>query len=484
MRRGQKQTPSEGLVVPSQSISTQTTSSLTTLDLSTHHLFSRLVRVLFSWIFFQNIVKEVHHSNKKGMSYTPMKVTCFVCAGGSGMARKRRFEPTPPANYPSHSAPAPTDGSTQATNQSVSPPHPESENDAESTLAINNAANKSKKKSMKYWTVDVRDAGGVVKEVRLRRQDVFSLTAGKKILMEWSEEWQPVGEAAGLLGSFLGAVGANFKLFPIDKERWPDVPSQTKEMVWKNTIKEKFDVDGDIQKEYILGKIGKRWRDNRKTAFDRCYDPSLSWEVNLARCLNGIEKHEWAAFLTYRLKPENQEKAAKNAANRAKQTIPHTLGTMTYARFKHLLESDDGRKYTRGDIYGISHKRSDGTFINAEAQKKSEELETHRQGNSSLNDDAYIAVFGKEHPGHVRGMGFGVVPSKYLGRSSRTQALTSGGNDVRQELDASNAKIRALEEQVATLTQQFALYSRGSQVSDMDAPTRGRPSSTSHETQD
>jgi hypothetical protein len=94
-----------------------------------------------------------------------------------------------------------------------------------------------------------------------------------------------------------------------------------------------------------------------------------------------------------------------------------------------------------------------------------EELETHRQENSSVSDDAYIAVFGKEHAGHVRGMGHGVVPSKYLGRSSGTPASTSGGNDVmREELDASNAKIRSLEEQVAFLTQQFALHSRGSQV--------------------
>ncbi|WJX25304.1 hypothetical protein P8452_14365 [Trifolium repens] len=34
-------------------------------------------------------------------------------------------------------------------------------------------------------------------------------------------------------------------------------------------------------------------------------------------------------------------------------------------------ESNDGRKYTRGDMYGPSHKRSNGSFVNAEAQKKS-----------------------------------------------------------------------------------------------------------------
>ncbi|KAK2373363.1 hypothetical protein QL285_074398 [Trifolium repens] len=247
--------------------------------------------------------------------------------------------------------------------------------------------------------------------------------------MEWSRDDQPVGEAAGLLGGYIGSVGTSFNKFPIDKLRWPDVSSKIKDEVYKDSIQTKFDVNDGIHKHHILGKIGKRWRDNRNS-----------------------------------LKPENQEKAAKNAANRAKQTIPHTLGTMTWARFRHRLESDDGCEYTRGDMFSPSHKRSNGSFVNAEAQKKSEELETHRQANSSVSDDAYIAVFGKEHAGHVRGMGHGVVPSKYLGRSSGTPASTSGGIDVtREELDASNAKIRSLEEQIAFLTQQFALHSRGSQ---------------------
>ncbi|WJX20621.1 hypothetical protein P8452_10157 [Trifolium repens] len=46
MRGGHKQTPSEGLVVPSRSICRQTSSSLTTLDLSTHHLFLRWLKPL------------------------------------------------------------------------------------------------------------------------------------------------------------------------------------------------------------------------------------------------------------------------------------------------------------------------------------------------------------------------------------------------------------------------------------------------------
>ncbi|WJX84777.1 hypothetical protein P8452_67311 [Trifolium repens] len=107
--------------------------------------------------------------------------------------KRRRFEPTPAADHPNHSAPAPTDEPTPAMSHHV-PPQPEAR------LSINDPANKSRKISQKYWTVDVRDARGVVKVVRLTSQDVFSLPPGKKILMEWSRDDQPVGEAAGLLG--------------------------------------------------------------------------------------------------------------------------------------------------------------------------------------------------------------------------------------------------------------------------------------------
>ncbi|WJX33484.1 Asparagine-rich protein (ARP protein) [Trifolium repens] len=106
------------------------------------------------------------------------------------------------------------------------------------------------------------------------------------------------------------------------------------------------------------------------------------------------------------LKPANQEKAAKNAANRAKQMIPHTLGTISFARFRHRLELDDGRKYTREIPYLTVRSGLVGSAIDTLVCA----YLPYRQ----------TMVSGKQHSGHVRGVGFGVVPSQYLGRSSRT----------------------------------------------------------------
>ncbi|CAJ2666607.1 unnamed protein product [Trifolium pratense] len=54
-------------------------------------------------------------------------------------------------------APPSTDGPTPATNQPISPPSNEPENNDESQFAVNNPSNKPKKKSMTYWTIDVRE---------------------------------------------------------------------------------------------------------------------------------------------------------------------------------------------------------------------------------------------------------------------------------------------------------------------------------------
>lgn len=59
------------------------------------------------------------------------------------------------------------------------------------------------------------DEEGVVKETRLRVQDVWVLPRGNKVVLEWNQEGQPVGEAAGLLGGFLGAITGNFNNFPL-----------------------------------------------------------------------------------------------------------------------------------------------------------------------------------------------------------------------------------------------------------------------------
>ncbi|KAJ1397630.1 hypothetical protein SESBI_31683 [Sesbania bispinosa] len=324
------------------------------------------------------------------------------------MPKTKRYTPK------THSTPTQIQANTSAMSQSVSHGSQHSEPIAHTSPSINievqndqtapyedqnpqpteqgdqNPQQAYRRKSAKYCTVHLIDEEGVIKEDRLRVAYVLGLTRDKKVILEWNQEDQPIGEAAGLLGGFLGSFNANVNKFPISYEKWLDVPQTYKDHVWDNTIKE-------IQ---------------------------------------------------------------------------------------------TGRSCSRSEMYSVAQRRKDGTFVNDEAKQKS-------------------VIFGKEHPGHVRGIGFGVCPSQVIGPAYRfgnsTMSSSSGDSSseltkLKTELEASNARVEALEqevEKVRTLEQEVAkvrsledhisflmenyrgqLPARFNQVTDLGSPMEARPSSS------
>ncbi|XP_057760584.1 uncharacterized protein LOC130980962 [Arachis stenosperma] len=235
------------------------------------------------------------------------------------------------------------------------------------------------RKSNKYWTVDLEDANGVIKEGHLRLKDVWVMSRETRIIVHWNEHGQPIGESGGLLGLFLGAVAGNFKNFPISYEKWP---------------LRFFKVDDGQQKKYILQNHGRKWKDNRCKLFNDNYNSDLTREQNIAVLPKGfgVNLEQW-------------DMCEKNASNREKQTIPHTLGSKTIVRKKHELEQL-----------------------------------TLLQANETCTDDAYVKLFGIEHPGRVKGVAFGVCPSQVMKSSNIFGGVSSSCNH-----DFDMAKVRSME---------------------------------------
>ena len=90
-------------------------------------------------------------------------------------------------------------------------------------------------------------------------------------------------------------------------------------------------------------------------------------------------------------------------------------------------------------------------------------------GNNCSENEAFIKVFGKEHPGHVRGMGLGVTPSQIFGCSSRSTTSTSDADSrkieqMQSEIDSLKvrvAEVDVLKKQLAFLMQ---VVKEGNQV--------------------
>lgn len=88
--------------------------------------------------------------------------------------------------------------------------------------------------------------------------------------------------------------------------------------------------------------------------------------------------------------------------------------------------------------------------------------------NNASEEDAFRTVIGKEHHGYVRGMGFGVCPSKVFKGSGSTSTNGSPAqvNKLQSELETERARVdtlvqeverfKGLEEKLAFVMQQLA----------------------------
>ncbi|KAK2430545.1 hypothetical protein QL285_028869 [Trifolium repens] len=330
-----------------------------------------------------------------------------------------------------------------------------------------------------HWIVDVIDADGNFRQKHLEVQDLIPNKVGFKVLTNWNDVPQPVGEAAGLLAGYLGFLASNDDLFPIMYRKWPKVPTTKKDLVYETNIKAKFVVNDQDHRKFIYSSLGKKWKDYRSFLFNRYYDWSLSVEQNIENFPGEVTKDHWAMYLEYRLHPDTMRKANQNAKNRQKQCIPHTLGRKSLARTRDDMEKRDERTYSRGDMYEISHKKRNGVYVNDEARKKNEELQKEIHASNSVNG-AFVKVFGKEHNGYVRGLGLGVTPSQIFGHSSRPSSVADAKiAKMQSEIDVLSkqvAEVEALKAKVAEFEQlkkQFAFIManiKGNHVHNIGSP--------------
>ncbi|KAJ1404078.1 putative transposase, Ptta/En/Spm, plant [Sesbania bispinosa] len=253
------------------------------------------------------------------------------------------------------------------------------------------------------------------------------------VCTKWNVEGQPIGESVGLLAGFLGEIASNFNNFPIMYETWKKVPKDYKDNVYKETIKAKFDVNDQEHKKYILVSLGKKWRDTQCRLFHKNYNSEIFVEENCRMHPTEIDLDHWRLF----------EISDKNAANREKLLIPHTLGSKTLARKRDKLEVQYGQRYSRGDMYPITHKKKDGSFVNEDAREKYEQLHNEIQDTSSENE-AFLKVYG----------------------SSSDAATIAQLQSKVETLKARVGEVDILEEQLAFLMQVV----KGNQAADLESP--------------
>ncbi|XP_073058505.1 uncharacterized protein [Primulina eburnea] len=137
-----------------------------------------------------------------------------------------------------------------------------------------------------------------------------------------------------------------------------------------------------------------------------------------------------------------QEKSGKFKAMREKQRHNHTMSRRGYARLAHIMEQTSSADIpiTRTKVWVEGHKKKNGQPSGeavGEKMKEIEECAPESQNTANIAEDAISLVFGKEIRGRVRGMGFGVTPSKVgasLQQNGTIKQLQSMMHNLQQEV--------------------------------------------------
>ncbi|XP_020972493.1 uncharacterized protein LOC107626790 [Arachis ipaensis] len=165
-------------------------------------------------------------------------------------------------------------------------------------------------------------------------------------------------------------------------------------------------------------------------------------------------------FLDYRNSEETQEKCKKNAENRSKQLYTHTGGSKSLARLGEEESERQGRIVSRGELYLLTHKRTNGSYIHDAARAIGERIEAIEQGDESSRllsqNDSLAQALGKEHSGRVRGMGLGPTSSQVFGMNSHQPSNGFEREETQRvllklqaELAAEKLKKKVVEDEVA-----------------------------------
>ncbi|RYQ98766.1 hypothetical protein Ahy_B07g086546 [Arachis hypogaea] len=265
-----------------------------------------------------------------------------------------------------------------------------------------------------FWEVTViKD--GVRKASRLSVREAIALPSNTKIVLLFNKELQPIGQAAGLFSGFLGSLGADYS------QKLEVYVNKAKKEYAYDMIKWVFHYENNAGrkiKHNIMKRIGKNWKDTRHHLYHRCYKEIRTYEENLEHRPKGIEENEWKKFIDYRQKEETMEK-------------------------------EQGRCVGRGELFIMTHKKKDGSYIHPDVRVVSEAISNvERQDGSSRHlsqNDSLAQVLGKEHLGRVRALGTGPCPTQVFGNIAGQPSSSAGPNE---EYERRIAKLTAkLEEE-------------------------------------
>ncbi|WOK98232.1 hypothetical protein Cni_G06942 [Canna indica] len=266
---------------------------------------------------------------------------------------------------------------------------------------------------------------------------------GNHIVVRLGKKKQPVGQAAGILGDFLGTIARNPEMAPINL-RWKDIPDALKEMMLE-VVEAKFSYPcSPTMTKWVLRSINSKWRNWKSNSRAVHYDSSKSLSYHLSHVSERVDKNQWSALVSFWNSEEGQKTCKMNQINRSKQKMPHTLGKKSYASVIDEIETKTGQPMSRDEIFIITHERKkDKMPVDEEAARAIATMKDIREtypelaaADVPIQEDIFSKVLGPENSGYVRCFGIDPSPTDFA-----TQCWGSVEIEKEKEKRSTNSSI-------------------------------------------
>eukprot|EP00268_Persea_americana_P048413 TRINITY_DN5113_c1_g1_i2.p1 TRINITY_DN5113_c1_g1~~TRINITY_DN5113_c1_g1_i2.p1 ORF type:complete len:427 (+),score=59.74 TRINITY_DN5113_c1_g1_i2:167-1447(+) len=275
-----------------------------------------------------------------------------------------------------------------------------------------------------------------------------------RIVIEYNEYNQPIGQSERLLSSYLGIIARDGQKTPINYADWRRIPAEMKEEMWE-VVQLKFDIDNRAKK-WVFNGISHSWRNWKSELKRKYYDPFPIVEEQLQHCPNRVDRQQWVSLVEFWGSQEGVERSKRNTENRAKQTMNHTAGTRSFARIREeeRARNPNGQAPDRIEVFRLTHTRRDGQPVDQAAEDALRQLnermsqQPESSQSSTARNDIFTQVMGEDRRGRVRTFGLGVAPSDIYGPRLSAPEARRMAEDERAKRIESEQSVVALKEQM------------------------------------
>ncbi|CAN1148404.1 hypothetical protein LINPERPRIM_LOCUS38065 [Linum perenne] len=317
-------------------------------------------------------------------------------------------------------------------------------------------------KTPSHWTLPIIDGDGVITPTLVKTKELGKyLMGGKKVYITFNGGSTPPGgdDVGQFLGQVIGEMGRDHKLYPIPYKDWRHMSKEIKDRAWKTLFLSQIHVDDseiEAVRKYVERVVGERWKKHKLELYKIYFtDRRLPDEDKRKNPPEGVSLQDWVKLLNIMDTNEAKKERETNKTNMKLKKINHRSGSRPQSRWKHEYEVEHGEPPSRGDVFIAMHKGKDNKYKSDEAKAVGERIEEIQSLGLAprrvASDDALGLALGKpEHPGRVRGLGYGAVPSKVFGGSAciRKRSRDAEVAALRDQLRETQEKQKEMEAQV------------------------------------